>query len=118
MLKVNVTPRRGDIFLAEMCQSKGSEQSRIRPVVIVQNDVGNRYSPTTIIVPLTSRKKRSLPTHVRIKHTELKYSSTALCDQVTTISVLRLLKYIGSLDEKEMKKIDKSLGTSLDFRRK
>ena len=112
---MELTPMRGDMFMAEMREAKGSEQAGCRPVVIVQNDVGNRYSPTTIIVPLTTKKKRSMPTHVHINHSELKSISTALCEQVTTISKSRLIKYLGSLGEQEMKKIDEALGTSLDI---
>ncbi|MBR1385055.1 MAG: type II toxin-antitoxin system PemK/MazF family toxin, partial [Ruminococcus sp.] len=73
---MDIKPLRGDMFLAEMKQTRGSEQAGCRPVVIVQNDVGNRYSPTTIIVPLTTKKKRSMPTHVHISHSELKSIST------------------------------------------
>ena len=98
---MNVRPIRGDIFLAEMKQSRGSEQAGIRPVVIVQNNTGNKHSPTTIIVPLTAKKK-----------------SIALCEQVTTIASSRLISYIGSLGTKDMKKIDKALKISLNIRKR
>lgn len=106
-------PMRGDMYIAEMRQAKGSEQAGCRPVVIVQNDTGNRYSPTTIIVPLTAKHKSSLPTHVKIKHNELKCISTALCEQVTTISKERLIRHLGCLKTKDMNKIDDALKTSL-----
>lgn len=115
---MNVRPIRGDIFLAEMKQSRGSEQAGIRPVVIVQNNTGNKHSPTTIIVPLTAKKKRPLPTHVTIKHYGLKKKSIALCEQVTTIARSRLISYIGSLGAKDMKKLDKALKISLNIRKR
>ena len=111
---MDLTPIRGDMFLAEMRQSKDSEQAGTRPVVIVQNNIGNKHSPTTIIVPITAKKKRFLPTHVSIEHFGLKRKSTALCEQVTTIARSRLISYIGSLGAKEMKKIDKALKISLE----
>lgn len=108
-------PLRGDMFLAEMSQARGSEQSGIRPVIIVQNDTGNLHSPTTIVVPLTAKNKRCLPTHVSIENMDLKRKSIALCEQVTTISKARLSVYIGNLGYKEMKKIDEALRISLEI---
>ena len=112
---MDIKPLRGDMFLAEMKQTRGSEQAGCRPVVVVQNDKGNNHSPTTIVVPLTSKTKRPLPTHVSISSRDLKYRSTALCEQVTTISTARLISYIGSLGFKDMKRIDEALRTSLEI---
>lgn len=104
---------RGDVFIAVLNHIKGSEQAGRRPVIIVQNDIGNRFSPTTIVVPLTSKKKQAIPTHVRIKEKSLSANSTALCEQVTTISKDRLKSYVCTLGSKEMRKIDKALKISL-----
>ena len=92
--------KRGDIFYADLPPTIGSEQGGIRPVLIVQNDTGNRYSPTTIVVTLTKQQKNDLPTHILVdvdKENGLKYDSTALCEQIKTIDKRRLKGKIGSI---------------------
>ncbi len=94
----------------------GSEQGGRRPVLIVQNDRGNRYSPTVIVVPLTtSAHKPGLPTHVWVPKgmAGLKKPSVVLCEQVRTLEKTRLDRYIGSLDAEKLKEVEKALSASL-----
>ena len=105
---------RGDLFFADLeNQVIGSEQAGIRPVVIIQNNIGNYYSPTVIIAPITSRVvlKAQLPTHVELKEDfeRLPKKSMILAEQVRVIDKLRLKRYIGALDNAELKALDKAL---------
>jgi mRNA interferase MazF len=100
---------RGDIFLVEL-SGKGNEQSGTRPVVIIQNNTGNKYSPCIIAACITSQTKKNIPTHVDI---DLIKPSTVLCEQIYTLSKDRLIKKIGRLTENTMKLIDKRLLISL-----
>ena len=107
---------RGDIYYADLSPIIGSEQGGIRPVLIIQNDVGNKYSPTTIIAAITSRlkSKSKLPTHSPIPQYEgLERNSIVLLEQVRTIDKRRLRGYICSLDEQMMKVIDNAISISL-----
>lgn len=112
-------PKRGDMFVADLGQGLGSEQANERPVVIVQNNKGNAYADTTIIVPITSRMKNDIPNHVIIHYGILKkYKGCVLTEQVRTISIYRLKKYIGTLSKKDIRKIDKALRISLALNNK
>ena len=82
---LNMVVKRGDVFYADLRPVVGSEQGGIRPVVIIQNDIGNRYSPTTIIAPLTSKSKNYLPTHVPVEADCLPKDSIILLEQIKTI---------------------------------
>lgn len=108
--------KRGDVFYADLSPVVGSEQGGVRPVLIVQNDVGNRYSPTVICVAITSQiNKAKLPTHIEIgggKYSLVK-DSVVLLEQIRTIDKKRLREKIGHLDEELMKKVNKALITSL-----
>ena len=107
-------PKRGDMFVADLGQGTGSEQANERPVVIVQNNKGNSYADTTIIVPITSRMKNDIPNHVIIHYGILKkYKGCVLTEQVRTISIYRLKKYIGTLSEKDIRRIEKAMKISL-----
>lgn len=107
-------PKRGDMFVADLGQGTGSEQENERPVVIVQNNKGNSYADTTIIVPITSRMKNDIPNHVIIHYGILKkYKGCVLTEQVRTISIYRLKKYIGTLNEKDIRRIEKAMKISL-----
>lgn len=108
---------RGDIYLANLNPYKGSEQGGKRPVIIIQNDVGNRYSPTVIVTAVTSRffKKRALPTHVSLDNEELEKNSLALLEQIRTIDKLRLIRKIGRVLEEKMKEIGEAIHVSLDL---
>jgi mRNA interferase MazF len=109
--------RRGDILLVNLEPSFGSEQGKIRPCVVIQNDIANQFSPTTIIVPLTSTiSDKEYPTVVTLSPQEsgLKEKGAALCNQIRTISVQdRVLKKIGSLKPETMKRVDEAIKTSL-----
>lgn len=108
--------KRGDIYYADLSPVIGSEQGGVRPVLVVQNDIGNRYSPTVIIIAITSQiNKAKLPTHVEIQASEygLAKDSVILLEQVRTIDKKRLEEKIGHLDEEMMAKVDEALLISL-----
>lgn len=110
---------RGQIYYANLDPSFGSEQGGTRPVLIIQNDMGNRHSPTLIVVAITSRlyAKNHLPTHHVISHSVgLKMDSIALLEQIRTIDKRRLSSYVGMLSISEMKAIDKKLKISLGIK--
>ena len=106
----NVEVYRGDIFYIQMGSSVGSEQSAGRPGVIVSNDMGNKHSPNVEVVFLTSKDKKPLPTHVDVF---CKVPSTALCENIHTVSKERLGDFIKSCSTSEMKRIDEALLVSL-----
>ena len=115
---MNKEIRRGDLYYAELDPIVGSEQAGTRPVLVVSNDIGNRYSPVIVAVPITSRKigKKWLPTHVRVRVPELlKNESTALTEQIRTIDKLRLKEYIGSLPDCLMKEVDQALAVCISL---
>ncbi len=108
--------KRGDLFYADLSPVEGSEQGGIRPVVVVQNNVGNKYSPTIIIAPITSQtNKAKLPTHVAIESNKygLPKDSVVLLEQVRTIDKKRLKEKIGKFSKAVMKSVDKALVKSL-----
>lgn len=108
--------RRGDIFYADLSPVIGSEQGGVRPVLVVQNDVGNKYSPTIIIAAITSQiNKAKLPTHVEITGQEygLPKDSVVLLEQVRTIDKKRLREKIGRFDEEMMRYVDDALKISI-----
>ena len=108
--------KKGEMYYADLSPIVGSEQGGIRPVIILQNDKGNRYSPTTIIASVTNRKKKShLPTHIKIKIPNSKRKSVVMLEQVRTIDKSRLLEYIGKLDNGTMQKIDNAVKISFDI---
>ncbi len=107
--------RRGDIYYADLSPVVGSEQGGMRPVLIVQNDVGNKYSPTVIAAAITSRKtKNPLPTHIRVKASGsgLQRDSIILLEQIRTLDKSRLRDRMGTLETPEMKKVDAALSVS------
>lgn len=108
--------KRGDMFYADLSPVIGSEQGGIRPVLIIQNDTGNKYSPTVIAAAITSQmNKNKLPTHIEISSDEfgLKSNSVVLAEQIRTIDKSRLKEKIGHIDDdKIMGKINNALGVS------
>ena len=107
--------RRGDIYYADLSPVVGSEQGGLRPVLIVQNDVGNRHSPTVIAAAITSKMgKAKLPTHIDIPGIEvgLAKDSVILLEQVRTIDKQRLREKIGKLDELQMIKVNDAISVS------
>lgn len=110
--------KRGDIFLANLSPVIGSEQSGIRPVVIVQNDLGNKYSPTVIALAITSKEKINLPTHIPISKyiSGLPKNSVILAEQIRTLDKSRLIKRLGTLDYKLMEKVKSALKINFSIR--
>lgn len=108
--------KRGDLFYADLSPVVGSEQGGVRPVLIIQNDRGNKYSPTTIVAAITSQKKKAtLPTHVPIKSGGLPKNSYALLEQIRTIDKSRLKDKIGIISDKDMEKMEEGLKVSLNM---
>ena len=110
------TIRRGDIYWADLQYGYGSEQGGVRPVLIVQNDVGNRYSPTTIVVTITTKSKGNMPTHVDIhkdRFNGLKTDSVIVCEQIRTIDKDRLSDKIGHIDNETLFNVLGALKISL-----
>jgi len=112
--------KRGDIFYADLSPVVGSEQGGIRPVLIVQNDIGNKYSPTVIVAAITSKiNKAKMPTHIELEGQKhgLTKDSVILAEQVRTIDKKRLKEKIGHIDDLLMAKIDHALEISfgIDF---
>jgi len=108
--------KRGDVFFADLSPVVGSEQGGQRPVLIIQNDVGNKYSPTVIISAITGKiSKAKLPTHVEISRDELGLvkDSVVLLEQIRTIDKKRLIQKLGALSPEVMEKIDVALLVSL-----
>ena len=111
--------RRGDVYYADLRPVVGSEQGGIRPVVILQNNTGNQFSPTTIAAAVTSRgEKHQLPTHIWIggQFHGLHKDSMILLEQVRTLDRKRLRDYIGCLDKKTLQAVDRGLTVSLGFK--
>ena len=103
--------KRGEIYYADLDPVVGSEQGGVRPILIVQNNIGNRCSPTTVIVPITSRisNKTNLPTHVPISCVGLDCESQALLEQIKTIDKRQLKERIGEIGKTQMENIEKAL---------
>ena len=110
---------RGDIFYASLDGTTGSEQAGVRPVIVVQNDIGNKYSPTIIIVPLTKkvRLKYNQPTHYLLKQFgNIKFNSIVLTEQIRAIDKSRLKEKIGIINYKTMQEIDKRILIALGIK--
>lgn len=105
--------KRGDIFYADLDPVVGSEQGGIRPVLIVQNNVGNKYSPTLVVLPISSVRKKDLPVHIQVRCSGLPKNPTVLAEQIRTIDRRRLRKYVGPLDREFMKEINRILKISI-----
>jgi mRNA interferase MazF len=107
--------QRGDIFYADLSPVVGSEQGGVRPVLILQNNVGNRHSPTVIVCAITGRtEKNNIPTHVRIGTAfGCSKESFALLEQIRTIDRIRLREKVGTLSGHEMKQINQALSISV-----
>ena len=108
--------KRGDVFFAELSPVVGSEQGGLRPVLVIQNDIGNRFSPTVIIAAITAQiQKAKLPTHVEIEAASHGFDrdSVVLLEQIRTIDKQRLTDKITHLDDEMMKRVDEALQVSL-----
>lgn len=107
---------RGEIYYTKLDLVTGSEQGGYRPVVVLQNNVGNFYSPTTIVAAITSRLKTNMPTHVHIENECLPHNSVILLEHLRTVDKSRLDEFQGRLTQEEISKLDKALAISLDLR--
>ena len=110
--------KRGEIYYADLSPVIGSEQAGVRPVLIVQNDVGNKFSPTIIAIAITSKQKVRLPTHIEIEGTRygLDKDSVILAEQIRTLDKKRLREKVGKLDEETMEKVKKAIEISFGIR--
>lgn len=110
--------KRGEIYYADLGEVVGSEQSGIRPVVVVQNNMGNKYSKTVIVLPITSRLKKELPTHVKISGNKygLEKDSVILVEQIRTIDKSRVICKAGKLDKMVLAEIKQALIISCGLR--
>ena len=116
MVKISI--KRGDIVLVNLDPVVGSEQGKIRPVLIIQNDISNEYSPTTIIAPITSKiYSKEFPTNVQItpKDSGLKKESTVLLNQIRTIDKSRIIRKISRLNEQIIRRVNLAIKVSLDL---
>jgi len=110
---------RGDMYYADLSPIVGSEQGGIRPVLIIQNNMGNKYSPTVVVAAITSKagSKAKLPTHIPLHAVHgLEKDSLVLLEQVRTIDRKRIRGYIGTLDERSMELVDKALAVSFGLK--
>jgi len=110
--------KRGEIYFAQLNPVIGSEQGGVRPVLVVQNDIGNQYSPTTIVLAITSQiNKAKLPTHIELKADQfgMERDSVILAEQIRTIDKTRLKQRIAVLNEQMMKRVEQALMISLEL---
>jgi len=108
--------KRGDVFFADLSPVVGSEQGGVRPVLVIQNDIGNRFSPTVIVAAITAQiQKAKLPTHVEIEAEQHGFDrdSVVLLEQIRTIDKQRLTDKITHLDDEMMRKVDEALQISV-----
>ncbi len=113
-----MTIKRGELYYADLSPVVGSEQGGVRPVLIVQNDVGNKYSPTVIAAAVTSKiNKAKLPTHIELPSSSygLQRDSVILLEQIRTLDKRRLKERIGELNDVTMNQVDKAILISLGF---
>lgn len=119
MKNVVKSVERGEIYYADLNPVIGSEQGGIRPVLIVQNDMGNRYSPTTIVIALSTKyKKTTLPTHVPLHKEQcdgLPYDSVILCEQMRTIDKRRIKDKIGNINHESLDSVMKAIKVSISM---
>lgn len=113
-----MTIKRGDIYYADLSPVVGSEQGGIRPVLVIQNDVGNRHSPTVICAAITSRmNKAKLPTHIEISAQQYHIikNSVILLEQIRTIDKQRLREFVCHVDSRLMSKVNQAIRISLEL---
>lgn len=118
-MKENWNYHRGDIYLVDLGTNIGSEQGGCRPVLLVQNDIGNHFGPTLIVAPVSSRywKKSKQPTHTLIEGIQnLSSPSVVLTEQLLTIDKVRVMKYLGKVSEDQMQNVNKAVMVSLGLK--
>ena len=108
--------RRGEIYYADLTPAKGSEQDGVRPVLILQNEIGNHYAPTTIVAIISTKSRtHPLPTHVQISGNGLREVSTVKLEHIRTIDKSRLLDRIGCLSQEDLSKVNAALAVSFEL---
>ena len=109
--------RRGEIWWADMGEYRGHEQGGYRPVLILQNDVGNRESPTTLVAMLTGAQKHELPTHIKVTTHEcnLRRDSIIMAEQIRVVDKSFLRVFVGTLSQKKMQEVDNAVALSLSL---
>ena len=112
--------KRGDIYYADLSPVVGSEQSGIRPILVIQNNIGNKFSPTIIGVPITSKVKVNMPTHIEIEGLKygLEKDSIILAEQIRTLDKKRLKEKVGKLDKTTLDKVKRAIEISCGLRGK
>lgn len=118
-MKENWNYHRGDIYFVDLGTNIGSEQGGCRPVLLVQNDIGNHFGPTLIVAPVSSRywKKSKQPTHTLIEGIQnLSSPSVVLTEQLLTIDKVRVMKYLGKVPEDQMQNVNKAVMVSLGLK--
>ena len=106
--------KRNEIYYADLNPVIGSEQGGVRPVLVIQNDRGNKYSPTTIVAAITSRQtKAKLPTHIEINEEVFEKDSVVLLEQIRTVDKSRLKEYVGKLDNRTMDRVNEAISISV-----
>ncbi|MBI4203327.1 MAG: type II toxin-antitoxin system PemK/MazF family toxin [Chloroflexi bacterium] len=107
--------KRGEIYLVHWSPGRGSEQTGIRPALVVQNNLGNQSGPTTIVATISTRRRRQYPFHVEIAPTEsgLSYPSVVKCEQIQTVDQTRIGRLLGILGAEKMQEVDTALRWSL-----
>ena len=111
--------KRNEIYYADLNPVIGSEQGGVRPVLVIQNDMGNKYSPTTIVAAITSRQtKAKLPTHIEIGEEVFEKDSVVLLEQIRTVDKSRLKEYVGTLDNRTMDRVNKAISISVGLKDK
>ena len=105
--------KRGDIYYAALDPVVGSEQGGTRPVLILQNDTGNKFSPTVIVAAITGKQKKNLPTHVPVNIPALPQNSIVLLEQIRTIDKQRIAEYVSRINNAQMKKVEQAIDISL-----
>lgn len=106
--------KRNEIYYADLSPVIGSEQGGVRPVLVIQNDVGNKFSPTTIVAAITSKQnKAKLPTHIEITEGVFEKDSIVLLEQIRTVDKRRFKEYVGKLDNRTMNRVDEAISISV-----
>lgn len=113
-----MTCKRGDIYLVDWSPGRGSEQTGIRPALIIQNDLGNKFSPTVIVATISTKSKKAYPFHVIVNAEEsgLPEDSLVKLEQIMTIDKGRLIKKVGSLADKKMEEVEVAIHRSLGLK--
>ena len=108
---------KGAIFYADLDPIIGSEQKGIRPVIIIQNDMGNKHSPTVLAAPVSTKKDKILPTHILIKQFDkIRQDSIVLLEQIRVLDKSRLKGYMGTLDDETMEQVNNAIKISFELK--